>query len=108
MEENLKTQVAVVETVKEEKEEKEKLKLAGTIRPKKNHILFEVNLEDGTIERAEFEDPEFFYWKKGKDSLKRKKVIMKKDCLYISALNEENAIKKLNRALPKKKQFNKE
>lgn len=99
-------QIEVVETVKEEKEPQ--LKLAGRIRPKKNHILFEINLEEGTIERAQFEKMEDFILGRGKETIKKKEVIMKKGCLYVSALNEKNAIKKLNRALPKKKQFKKD
>lgn len=106
MEKELKTQVEVVEIAKEEKEPR--IKFAGTIRPQKNHILFEINLENETIERAEFEEIEFLSLEKGKNITKKKKVIMKKGCLYISALNEKNAIKKLNRALPEEKQFKKE
>jgi hypothetical protein len=42
-----------IENVKQFSIEKKKVKL-GTLKPKKNHILFEVNFKLKTIEKADF------------------------------------------------------
>lgn len=73
----------------------EKLKLQGTIRPQKGHTLFELNLKTKEIKPAQFE--EIYY----QSDMKKKKVIMQHDCIYISALNEKNALRKLFKSINK-------
>lgn len=85
----------VIENVKRADIEK-KFELIGQIKPKPNHILFEINLAEKTIQRAEFESIEIDFVKaKDKDYSKNKRVLVKKDCFYISALNEKNCRKVL-------------
>lgn len=73
--------------------------LTDKIKPQKNHTLFEVNLLDKTISLAEFEEIPPLEWHKAvKGDLSLNKVVTKKEnCVYISSLNKENAIKILKR-----------
>lgn len=70
-----------------------------TLYPKPNHTLFEVNVDEQTIEVASFDAPPIL---KYEDAMKRnvssaKKLTRKQGCLYISALNKKNVIKILKR-----------
>lgn len=69
----------------------------GSLKPKKGHTLFEVNIKTGTIENAEFNYGSTIQFEHAKEGLKKsnKSVIKKPDCIYISALNKNNVINKL-------------
>ena len=64
----------------------------GTIKPKKGHIVWEINEETGDIKPAEYKVdtvsllPSF--------AIPAEKLIINKDCVYIPALNIKNAKKK--------------
>lgn len=78
-----------------EKEQKQKDNFVGTIVPYPGHTLFEVDIYTGEITEAEYEQQDLVLgkdWKK--ESAKKGKVIMKKDKIYISALNKKNCAKK--------------
>jgi hypothetical protein len=75
-----------------QKEQRSEITHLGSIRPKKGHTLFEINLKTKEIVPATFEEKE--YRLDGKNS-NRRTVVVKDDCTYISALNEKNAIRKL-------------
>lgn len=67
--------------------------MIGKITPHKNHKLFELDLAKGTIDKAEFEQDKVIRF--GSEVSKfKKKVLMKENCIYISAMNEINAVKK--------------
>lgn len=71
----------------------------STIKPQKNHILFEVSLSNFTISKAIFDHEPEIKWEdavKGLISV-NKKITRKDNCIYISAMNEENVIKILKR-----------
>lgn len=87
-----------LEFVKQTQAETQKVKI-GTLRPKRGHSLFEVNLKLKTICLADFNKTEVV---KFEDAMKgtisvNKKVDIKDDCIYISALNKRNVIKVLHR-----------
>ena len=83
----------VIESVKRNEIEKQ-LKLIGQIILKPNHILFEIDLNKGEINRAEFEVNDLHYLKAKEGNFNtNKKVIVKKGCFYISALNLKNCKK---------------
>jgi len=66
--------------------------LQGSIVPKKGHFVWEVNEETGVIKKAEYKCDTVGYHsmvKKQPD-----KLIVNPDCVYIPALNPENAKKK--------------
>ena len=78
--------------------------LLHSIKPHKGHTLFEANLLTGELEVAQYEKTDILYPITYKaDVVKRKKVLAKKDCVYISALNRKNAeakfFKMINRRL---------
>lgn len=57
----------------------EEKKIVGRIRPQKNHQLFEYDNLTKKIVKIEMS----------------KEVFAKKDCIYVSAMNLKNAVKKL-------------
>lgn len=64
----------------------------------KSHTLFEFNKNTFEIKPAIFSQQTIdFESAKNNLGLKRKKLIVKPDCIYVSALNIKNAIKKLNK-----------
>ena len=108
--------VAEVRQVQQEK----KQEILGSIQPHKGHIIFEVNLEEKTIAHATFEDQGILHitekkpksetmrgmvLRTFKDGTKKlgidlpagdhKKILRKKNCIYIPALNKKNVLKKL-------------
>ena len=90
-----------ISIVKEVKKDIQKL-FVGSLKPKKGHTLFEINIKEKTIEIAEFDEtPTINYLDamQGKYLAKRNKVTKKENCIYISALNKKNALKILNRKL---------
>lgn len=70
-------------------------KLVNQIIPFKGHTLFEINCTTGKIEEPEYEMVAADYQEavNGEDG-KRRKIIVKENCLYISCLNKTNAKKK--------------
>lgn len=91
-----------IEEVKQMAHEKQTV-FMGTVVLRKNHTLFEVDIEAKTIEKAEFDAlPAINYADaaKGITTAKKSKITKKPNCLYISALNKKNVIKIL------KKHFN--
>ena len=92
------TQKDKLEFVKQTKAEIQKVHI-GRINPKKGHSLFEVNLKERTIELADFNKTEVVKFEdamKGSISV-NKKIDVKENCRYISALNKKNVIKILKR-----------
>jgi len=72
----------------------------GSVKPRKNHTLFEVNIEAKTIEKAEFDALPAISFEdaaKGITTAKKSKITKKPNCLYISALNKKNVIKILQK-----------
>jgi hypothetical protein len=87
-----------IEQVKQQKAEKQKV-LESTLKPSKNHTLFEVNLIQNAIEIATFDELPNVKWEdalNGQISV-QKKITKKPNCIYISALNKKNVLKILKR-----------
>lgn len=101
--ENLKQQKIEIQTV-----------LDSRIKPQKNHILFEVDLKQRTIQIAEFLPPKTLitwdeaykmYFKKvikkldlnNSQGITKASLVRKENCVYVSSLNRENVVKILNR-----------
>jgi hypothetical protein len=71
---------------------KKELKLIGTLRPQKGHKCFEINTITNEISEATFFED---YVSMFSSSYERKKKLkVKEDCVYITALNQKNALKK--------------
>ena len=81
----------------QEKQQEYKLIFDSSIIPHENHTVFEINLDENTICRAEFEKIDYVFnvkWTKHSKLQKNGKIIKKSNCVYISALNENSAWKK--------------
>ena len=87
-----------IEILKQAQEERKRTKV-GTLRPKKNHILYEFNLITGEVEVAKFCTPQEVTFESAREGLPKfkKEVEGKEGCYYVSAMNLENAWKKINK-----------
>jgi hypothetical protein len=65
--------------------------LQGTIKPKIGHFIWELNEETGEIKKANFKRNTVVVF--GAD-IPTEELVVKSDCIYIPALNAENAKKK--------------
>lgn len=77
-----------------------RLEFTDKITPYENHILFEVNLKTETISLAEFEKSSAdIHWNDAVrgNFVRKRKVVKKPNCIYISSLNEANCRKILAR-----------
>ena len=84
--EKINTETEIVVPVKKE------LKLIGTLIPKRGHKCFEINTITNEISEAEFYED---YVSMFSSSYERKmKLKVKENCVYITALNKQNALKK--------------
>lgn len=87
-----------IELVKQTEAETQRV-LVAQIRPQKNHILFEFDLINKEVRRAEFTKSKIVSYE---DAMiggrsERKEVDGKEGCVYISAMNEKNAWKKFRK-----------
>jgi len=92
-----------IENVKQVHVEK-RLQLNGRFIPQRGHTLFEVNSVTGEVVKAEFEEVKEVSFSASKSPFKQvttKKVIMRENCIYISALNIKNCFKKLGFVIKK-------
>lgn len=64
--------------------------LQGSVKPQPGHFVWEVNEETGEIKKAEFKRNTAVYGAE----LPPKELVVKADCIYIPALNAENAKRK--------------
>jgi len=87
-----KDQVEIVDQTKVEK----KKQFVGTLNMFPNHVCWEYNVETNELLHAKFTETQF-NMSTGKPE--HRKVEVKETCLYLSALNRKNAIKKLCKIL---------
>lgn len=86
-----------IEIVNEAKKDIQKV-LVGRVIPKKNHRVFEVDLNKKTIVEAKFESKATISFEDAQSGKKENRSIaVKKECLYIPALNKKNVLKILKR-----------
>jgi hypothetical protein len=81
-----------LESVYQQQIEKQK-KHVGQIQIHKGHKLYEINIITNQIQELTFDSKDVMF--NGKSLVKNKRLTMKKDCIYISALNKKNVLKKL-------------
>ncbi len=94
-----KSGIGDIEIVNEVKKQVEKqLKFVEQKRPHSGHKCFEINTKTNEINLAEFKEEAISFEdaRSGIISGKRK-VIIKEGCVYVTALNKKNAIKKYNK-----------
>ena len=72
-------------------------KYEGTINPYRGHRVFEINLKSFEIKESEFVKHENITWFEAIHYMKgswKKEIVVNKDCVYVSALNERSALKR--------------
>ena len=75
---------------------KKELKHLGSLKPQRGHTCFQLNIKTREITVAEFESVNG-EWDSNQGI--RKKLVVKEDCLYATALNANNSIKKFDKML---------
>lgn len=87
-----------IEVVKQTQAETQRV-YVGTVKPKRNHILYEFDLKNKTVKRAEFRVDKTVSFEQAAKGIasEKKEVDGKEGCVYISAMNEKNAWKKFKR-----------
>lgn len=84
-----------IEIVKQTKQEK-KTVLVNRIKPYEGHKCFEYNTVTGSLSFATFMETSIDFVSAQKGEIAHKsKVMIKENCIYITALNKKNACKKL-------------
>ena len=91
--------------IQAKKKQRQEYKFIGNIRHQAGHILFSINTITGEIKQAEFQKEPIITWEQAKmvnDGVGLpRKVVIEKDCVYIEAMNEENAMKKYHKSFNK-------
>lgn len=85
--------------VSAEQQQEKKLTYLGSLLPHNGHRCFEYNTKTGEIKEAVYAKQDIQYpTSTAKAGIKRR-VIVNADCIYITALNQKNALKKVNQRL---------
>lgn len=75
-----------------------KLLLVDCIKPYAGHSIFEINLFEEVISLAKFESKDTLTWWEVVDkSYKNQEIIRKPNCVYHTALNVENLVRRVKR-----------
>lgn len=76
-------------------EQHKQIRRVDRIVPHPGHSIFEVNCITGEVKKVEYARGNVVIDPKGKPRTTPGKLIVNKDCYYVSALNKKNAIKKI-------------
>lgn len=87
-----------VELIAEQNQQTE-FKLIGRCRVHRGHILYQFNTVTLELTEAIYVAQKEIIWEDARNGIFRKKVLKEKDCIYFSALNRDNAIRKLKKAV---------
>ena len=79
-----------------QREIEKQLKKVGKIIPHRGHTLFKYNRVTEEMSEAIFEDTVVEYNPDPRKMKANRRVMVEKDCVYVSALNKKNARRKLN------------
>ena len=87
------------EEVRQKEIHEEKAKHVGTMRPHRGHTLFKYNTETGELTKAEFKKQDANFLEEVGIAKKDKTRIVEAEegCIYVSALNIKNAVKRLGK-----------
>lgn len=78
-----------IEIVNQEQENYQLNKL-GSLSLKNGMKIFEINIKEKTIEDVQYEDEVY----KAFEKTTNRKIIVKENCVYITAINKKNAVRK--------------
>ncbi len=93
MEKELQNNIKEKVEISIQKDVEKKAELVGTLKPYKNHRVFEINNNTMAIQLARFENASYVFDK----GVPNKKIIINKECTYVSAMNKNNALKKFKK-----------
>lgn len=86
-------------SVHKQAEVNKQIRLIGSMRKRANHILFEVDVKNRVIRRAEYNSSTLSYLKAmKKDYSVRRELTVTEGCFYEAALNIPNLLKRLKRS----------
>lgn len=85
--------------VRQKENHEQKQKLVGRLKPQRGHTVYKYNTKTGELIPATFEqqDADFVKAQQGKSLDRRKKLIVEEGCIYVSALNIKNAVRRLGK-----------
>lgn len=69
----------------------------GRIKPHRGHTLYQYNKVTKELIEAKFEEQELVIGAGLKVQKPNKKVLVQENCIYVSALNKKNALKRINK-----------
>lgn len=78
-----------IEIVNQEQENYQ-LNNLGSLLLKNGMKIFEINIKEKTIEDAQYDDEVYKVFEKTTN----RKIIVKENCVYITAINKKNAVRK--------------
>jgi hypothetical protein len=92
-----------IEIVKQVNQKKQ-LQYLGSLKPNKNHQIFQLCLNTGIVELVKFESLTLVFNETDKKikrltAIPTKKIVVKEQHLYTSALNLKNAVNKFKKML---------
>lgn len=92
--------------IQQKKQQKKEQKMIGSIRHRKGMTLFSINSVTGVVKPAEYVKESTITLEQALKLLHSegnttRRVFVEKDCIYIEALNKENALKKYKKLLKK-------
>lgn len=79
----------------EGQEQEKKLRRVGQLKPHRGHTIFKYNKKTNKLEKAKFEEDDERFPTELNQKGKRKIIMAEEDCIYVSALNVKNAVKRL-------------
>lgn len=85
--------------IQQKKQQKKEQKMIGSMRHRKGMTLFAINIVTGEVKPAEYVKQNIITWEQAlrlihNQSDTTRRVLVEKNCVYIEALNAENAWKK--------------
>lgn len=87
--------------IQAKKKQRQEYRFIRSISHRPGHTLFSINEVTGEIKEAEYKKEEQITWAQAlmiKEGVGcPRKVIIEKDCVYIEALNKENALKRFDK-----------
>lgn len=90
-----------VKQVKQKEEHEQKLKRVGQLKPHKGHKIYKYNTITGELSPAVFEeviaDFSKVLNKETKIKASNRRIIVEEGCVYVSALNFKNAMRKISK-----------
>ena len=82
-----------VKDVHQNEEHEQQERQVGVLRPQRGHTVFQYDTESGELTKAVFDEVDY----DTTNELQNKRITVQEGCMYVSALNVKNAVKKLGK-----------